>query len=378
MFWELLKKEIKQFSRSKGDLIMLFAFPIVLITILSVGLKDIMDGTANVFEDDIVYYKISEQSEYSDGLIMFKDSVESKYDIEFKEIESQDKAKKAVDKGKALLYISVDSNGYKMYRANDENFSSKMLRSIFQVVMNEYDTYTTIAEYNPQQMSNLIEKQYDSYIEEQNGKCKKGVTSAEYYTFAELALIILYISATVGEHVAREEELTTINRIRMSKVSERQIVLSKVSLGIIIGIIQVLLVYVYSSTILKVDWGESTLKLLVLFLDLVVFSSVLGAILGLVIKKAAVLNGLLQVLIVFFCALGGCYVPIHVLIISPVLAQIVKISPMYWINVATSTMVCGYESDAYKIALIILAVMSIIMILIYLIGFNKKEGEKDA
>lgn len=377
MFFELLKKEIKQFSRSKGDMIMLFVFPIVLITVLSVGLKDIMEGTGNVFEDDIVYYTISEEGQYSSGLKMFKESIEAKYDIDFKEINSKDKAKNAVDKGKALLYISVDNNGYTMYRASDENFSSRMLRSIFQVVINEYDTYATIAEYNPQQISNLIDKQYDRYIKEEDGKCKKGITSAEYYTFAELALIILYIATTVGEHVAKEEELTTINRIRMSKVTERQIVLSKVSLGIIIGIVQVLLVYVYSSIILKVNWGENTFKLLVLFLDLVIFSSVLGAILGLIIKKAAVLNGLFQVLITVLCALGGCYVPIHVLITSPVLAQIVKISPLYWINVATSTMVCGYESASYIIALMILAVMSVIMILIYLIGFNKKEGEKD-
>lgn len=376
MFLALLKKELKQFFRSKGDLIMLFVFPIVLISVLSVGLEDIMKGNVDVFEDNVVYYNISE-SIYEEGFNMFKSTLHEEYDVVFKEAKSVKEAKKQVDNRNALIYISIDDEGYSIYRNNSESFTSRMFRSVFQTVMDEYGAYNTIAEYNPKQMANLIDKEYDSFIEE-NGEAKGGVSSAEYYTFAELALIILYISTTVSEHMIKEHELTTIDRVRMSKAKEYQIIFSKASLGIIIGIIQVLLVYVYSSVVLKVDWGENTLKFFLLFFNLIVFSSVLGVVLGLIIKKSDVLSGLMQSLIIIMCALGGSYIPIHVLISSPICAQAVKISPIYWINMATSTLMCGYESKSYEIALIIPLVLSVIMILAYLVIHNRKSGEKNA
>lgn len=43
MFLSIIKKEFKQFFRSPGNVFMLFAFPIILITTLSVGLNDMMN-----------------------------------------------------------------------------------------------------------------------------------------------------------------------------------------------------------------------------------------------------------------------------------------------------------------------------------------------
>lgn len=376
MFLALLKKELKQFFRSKGDLIMMFVFPLVLISVLSIGLEDIMKGNVDVFEDNVVYYNVSE-SIYEEGFNMFMSTLHEEYDVTFKEAKSVKEAKKQVDNRKALIYISIEDDGYSIYRNNSESFTSRMFRSVFQTVMDEYGAYNTIAEYNPKQMAKLIDKEYDSFIEE-NGEAKGGVSSTEYYTFAELALIILYIATTVSEHMIKEHELTTIDRVRMSKAKEYQIIFSKASLGIIIGIIQILLVYAYSSVVLKVNWGENTLKFFLLFFNLVVFSSVLGVVLGLIIKKSDVLNGLNQSLIIIMCALGGSYIPIHVLILSPICAQAVKISPIYWINMATSTLMCGYESKSYEIALIIPLALSVIMILLYLVIHNRKSGEKNA
>ena len=59
MFIKLLKKEIKQFLRSKSNLIMLFLFPVILITTLSFGLKSLMENTSDKKfdgdENNIIY-----------------------------------------------------------------------------------------------------------------------------------------------------------------------------------------------------------------------------------------------------------------------------------------------------------------------------------
>ncbi|MGL5084584.1 MAG: ABC transporter permease, partial [Clostridium sp.] len=73
------------------------------------------------------------------------------------------------------------------------------------------------------------------------------VTSFEYYTFAELALIILYISLVTSQAVYNEGRLMTINRVRLSKATDLQLILSKAILGLIIGILQITVVYLFSS-----------------------------------------------------------------------------------------------------------------------------------
>ena len=43
--------------------------------------------------------------------------------------------------------------------------------------------------------------------------------------------------------------------ILLSKTNENMMIISKVTMGVIIGTMQTLLVYVYSSFVLKVNWG---------------------------------------------------------------------------------------------------------------------------
>ena len=101
MFIKLLKKEIKQFLRSKSNLIMLFLFPVILITTLSFGLKSLMENTSDkIFEGDennIVYYSLKEESIYKDGFLNFIDALKDEINVNFKETNSLEKVKKEID-----------------------------------------------------------------------------------------------------------------------------------------------------------------------------------------------------------------------------------------------------------------------------------------
>ena len=74
MFLAMLKKELKQFLRAKRTFIFMFIFPIVLITTLSVGLKNMMTS-GDIFgsgdEYSKVYYTIDEDSKYKEGFLAF-------------------------------------------------------------------------------------------------------------------------------------------------------------------------------------------------------------------------------------------------------------------------------------------------------------------
>lgn len=378
MYLQLLKKEVKQFLRAKGEVAMLFIFPIVLITTLSVGLKDIMSNMNNVFSEDKkdnkVYYSIDEDSTYKDGFISFIDGVGDELNIDFVETNSLDSVKDEIDKYDAISYIGVNKDDFTYYSSSEgEKMTSNVVKSIFETSLNNFAVYEAIGKLNPEAFKDIAKNVVDEYVVEEGVGVSHDVTSAEYYTFAELALIILYISITVGESVYRENSLTTINRLRLSKISEVNILLSKISLGVIISILQTLLVYLYSSFCLGVNWGESTLKLILLFIVFGVFASSLGTIVGILAKKETAVSGILNVLIIITCLLGGCYTTMSMMVSIPGVNTLMYLSPIYWINVATNSMLCNIPSNAYTIALAIPIVLSIIIISIYVMISKKRE-----
>lgn len=373
MYFLLLKKELKHFIRSKSNIIMLFVFPIVLITTLSVGLKDIMNNQQGIFNNDssIVYYTIEQGSQYQSGFNQFKDAIESELNIKFEQTDSRDDVINDVDKHDAIAHIYVDKDGFDLYTASQQQtLREKIFRSIFENLVNQYAAINTIVQYNPQALQNIVRSEANDYVQDETDKNSRDVSSSEYYTFAELGLIILYVSITVGYSVFREINLRTIDRIRLSKLKESSIIFSKVSFGILIGLAQILLVYAYSSMVLGVNWGAHTIEFIALFIALAVFSSSIGAVLGSVCKKEMSVNSILQGAIVIICALGGAYTPLSMLLNIPGLSKIVFISPIYWIDVATSSMMGGVNTSAYTVALIMPIALSLICTSIYLIAFK--------
>lgn len=379
MYLAMMRKEIKQFLRSKGDILMMFIFPIVLITTLSVGLKNMMSNSTELFgsgdEYSIVYYTMEEETKYKEGFNAFVSEVKETVNIKFEEVDSLDEIIDKVDNYDAMVHINIDNDGFKVYSSSKgDKLKSKVFRSVFEGILNEYAVYETIGEFNPKAFINLVENKYDEYVIEDTDNKTRDVSSSEYYTFAELALIILFVSQVVAETIYKEKQLTTINRIRLSKVTEGVMIASKISLGIMIAVIQTFLVYAYSSIVLKVDWGEHTIKFLILFIVFGVFASVLGAIIGLISKKDTTISGLLNGLIFFICALGGCYTPLNMIVSVPILNRLMYISPIYWINTATSGMICGLESNAYMIAIAIPTILSIIGLIVTLLIMKNRGG----
>ena len=382
MFFVMLKKELKMFFRSKGNVMMLFLFPIILITTLSLSLNKLMSAEVEIFgendKDSIVYYSVNEDSKYKDGFLMFTEEIKKEINIDFKEVDTLDEVKDNVDEKKAIAYVSLYENNFDIYTSkNGDNMKSKVFKSMLESLFNQYGAYETIAELNPEALRNLVEDAYEEYVVSEYVNGKRTVTAAEYYTFAELALIILNVAGVIGELVYKEKQLNTINRIKMSKASERTMILSKIALGTIISILQTMLVYIYTTLILKVNWGENTLKFILLFVVFGLFSSMLGAIVGIACKTDTATGGILSGATFVICALGGCYSTRSMITTVPVLNKLMYLSPIYWINTATSTMICGLESNLYLIAIIIPIILSFLLLIFYSVVMKRKGGAVD-
>ncbi|PRR81848.1 ABC transporter permease [Clostridium vincentii] len=377
MFLVMLKKEFKQLLRNKKNLILMFVFPIILITTLSAGLKSMMTSQ-DIFgsgdEYSKVYYTIEGETKYEAGFLDFKQGLEDAVNIKLEETSSLDNVKEDVDEYDALVHINVKDGGFELYSSkNGEKMRTKIFRSIFESVLNEYAAYDTIGEYNPKAFTNLVQNKYDEYVVKKDVDGVRDITSSEYYTFAELALIIFYVSGIVAESVYKETQLTTINRIRLSRMKESFLIGAKVISGIIIAILQTLLVYVYSTLVLDVTWGDNTLKFMSMFLAFGTFASVIGAIIGLVAKNDSTAAGVLSAVTIVICFLGGCYTPLSIIIGMSPINKLMYFSPIYWINTAIGSLLCGIESNAYAIALAVPLGLSALCLLFYF-GILRNKG----
>lgn len=279
MFFTIIKKEFKELFRTKGLMILLFLFPLMLITTLSLGLGDLMNDEVKIFgendETSIVYYSLEDTSMYKDGFESFTTAIEEQLNISFKKVSSLNAVQSEVDDYKAIAYVAVGQDNFQIYTSS------------------------------------------------------KG---------------------------------------------ENMMIISKVTMGVIIGTMQTLLVYVYSSFVLKVNWSENALKYMLLYIALALFASMIGAIVGIVSKNDTAVSGILFVVTFAFSILGGCCSTREMITSIPFINKLAYISPIYWINTAINIMICNFKSNLYIIALLVPVVLSIIIFIIYII-IMKKRGE---
>lgn len=384
MFLNMLKKEFTVFFRNKGEIFMLFVFPIILITTLSLGLKSMMEYGSDIFEEDgkesIVYYSIDDDAvDYSMGFMSFKEGVEDAVSLKFEETSSLEEVEEEVDNYDAVAFVNVKKDGFSFYSSKKgEKIQSKIVKSMFENLLNEYSIYNTVGQYNKEAILNLVNTEYESYVENESIGDARDITSTEFYTFAELALIVMYIATYIAESVYSENKLNTINRIKLSKSSEHMIIFAKVVMGCLISIMQTILVYIYTSLCLNLDWGENTLKFFSLYIALGLFASTLGVVIGTISKKDTTAAAILNAVIIFISFLGGCYVPLQEVIKMPGVNNLVYLSPIYWIDTTISSTLCNIQSNSYTIAMTVPIGLSVIMVLIYLISVRRKGGLANA
>ncbi|MBQ8998336.1 MAG: ABC transporter permease [Clostridium sp.] len=374
--FKLVKKELMHFFKNKMDIVTMVIFPIVLILVMGTSLKGIMNVDTNIFKDEVVYYSIDcKNNTYIKNFEIIKSNLEKNYNIKFKLIEDIITAKENVNLEKSLAYISINNNGYEFYRnENGENISQKIFRNMFEQFLHKNSLVETISENNinivnyksiNEQVINLKEKNLNS----------NGVDSYTYYTFAELVLIILYISSITSISLYKEKYLNTMSRMRICNISYLSILTSKVVLGIIIGIIQISVVFIVSRFMLNVNWGNNLGSIFLVLICLIIFSSILGVVTSVIFKDHKTSTSVCNILIIIMGLLGGSYMPISLITSSPITNLVAKISPTYWANISILSLSYGIKTIYPYISIIISIGLSAFLTLIGLIFYKNKAGE---
>jgi ABC-2 type transport system permease protein len=85
---------------------------------------------------------------------------------------------------------------------------------------------------------------------------RKGITSADYYAAAMMAMFILFSAGHGGRMLLEEKENKTYGRMIMAGTSKFSILSGKFVVVFLLASIQITIMTIYSHLVLKVQWGS--------------------------------------------------------------------------------------------------------------------------
>ena len=377
----LIKKEILHFFRDKSNVATMFIFPVVLIVVMGFSLNGLMNVDKNIFENEKVYYKVnvvSDENRYLQIFKSFKENSEKNMKIEFEEILNESEGKNNVNNSLGLAFISIYEDKYNFYRSEKkESTAQKIFRSVFDEYLERYAVIDTVVKEDPSIINDVIKEEGNIIVSEE-GIDSKGINSFTYYTFAELVLIILYISQITSVSAYNESFENTLTRLKVSKASDFSIILSKITLGLIVGIIQIVVVYFVSTFFLHINWGENIREIIIVLISLIVFSSILGVTISLVFKDSKTAASVINTLLIILGFLGGAYVPISLIRANEITNILCQMTPTYWANISLLSLSSGISTNYSIISIVISLELSLILLAISIISSNLKAGDNIA
>ncbi len=362
MFLVQMWKEIKSFFTSKGNLLFMFAMPLLLITIFSFALRDYVDADYGTFEEGRVFYYIvdndtSRTSEFESISQKINDSI----GVSFEQVYDYEEACRLVESSEAYGVITIKNNGYEYFRSSfNEPEGGKLVRSIF------------------------IQMAEGSYIEsnDQNApfinKIKieaNKLDSKSYYTFAGLSFSILFMGLLVAFSVYNEKEYGTIERIKIGGSGIPSMIISKVLTGVLCGIVMIGSSWAYSTFVLKVNWGSKIWHTMLVLLCLVIYSAVFGCVIGFIGKNKSMCQSTVLMVSMLCGYLGGSITPLYLLENMPVLKLIIRISPLYYTNRAIISLSNGIIDEKFTRSILVLLGLTILFAVLGIV-FGKKVTRK--
>lgn len=371
-----MKKEIIQFFKSKTNVIAMLIFPIVLIFVMGKSLDGLMSMDKNIFSGKIIYFNIEDSSENKNLQPFYDFSVQFQKDTEaeFVENTNPEEAIKLVNKNEAICFINVCKDDIKYFRnENGESTESKVFRNLYTQYMKKYIFIHSTSKFEPQKVPQILNAQNNTQVKSE-GISYDEVNSFTYYTFVELTLIILYISTITLTSMYKENTLHKMTRLKISSIKKINIIISKIALGIFIGIMQIIIIYITSTRLFGVNWGQNLIYIFMVLISFIIFSSVLGISISMIFSEEKTAYTFTNMLIIVMGFLGGSYVPLSLVKSARITSFLCELVPNYWVNTAILGLKYNVDTSYYISAINISLGSAALMIILSRIISKIKEG----
>jgi ABC-2 type transport system permease protein len=342
MFSSIFKKDLKIALKNPLHIGTIFIFPIIIICIFSLTMKHYMNNEFGTFDNAKVFYYLEEPSEEAmEKFNGYSAEIKEATGTEFIEVKDYGKAQTDVEKSEAYAVIKIKNDSFDYYRSPyNEPYGGEIIRSLF---------------------AELSDNDAESSINVVNINIPKKKVNAEvYYTFAGLAIALLFLGMVITNSFGTDHNAGTLKRIMMSKTGASYVIGSKFLCGLIFGIIQTAIAIGLSTIIFKIKWDNYLGLIILVHFAMLMFSIGLSLMVGSLLKNTVSSFEAICYITMFSNYLGGSITPIYLLEKIPVMKYVIRISPIYWTNQSLSSLyngVCDSKTTGCLIVLFSLAIV---------------------
>ncbi len=321
MFIHNFKYSLKTLFRNKTLIFWTFAFPIVLGTLFNLAFKDIEKNEML----EIIDIAVVDNSEFENNTY-FKESLKTLSDksnenklfnIKYTNLK---KSKELLDKKKITAYLLFQNNDVKIV-VNKKGINETITRFVIDDITSQQEMITSLT---AEQASSYyktgktdfdyqkVYKEVINLVNQNNIKLNNisnsnlSYTMIEYYTLLAMAclygaMISIFITNKNSANITNAGKRTTI-----SPVHKKTMLLSSFLASYIVQILGILIIFLYTIFVLKVDYGNN-IFLVMLLLSLGSLAGLtLGIALGTLLKaNETTKTGILIAITMFFSFLSG-------------------------------------------------------------------------
>lgn len=375
MFIHNFKYSLKILLKNKSLLFWTFIFPIILGTLFKLAFSNIeKKETLSTFDIAIV-----ENEEFNNNL-MYKKTFETLgnpnnderlFNIKYVSIEE---AKKLLEESNVVGYLILKDNEPTIY-VNDSGINETVLKVTVEKITDKISIYQNLINQNVDiDAINSIVNEVENDIKINDISSNNlSYTNIEYYTLLAMTslyggLISMFLSNKHSANISSVGKRTSV-----SKLSKNKLILSNLLASYLVELLGLIIVYLYSLFILKVDFGTNNIYVILLLLT----GGLCGLSIGTFIASFKVSEnsktGILIAFTMISCFFAGMYGITMKYLVDKSLPFINKINPTGLITDGFYSLYYYESYSRYFTDIISLIIISVILVSISLISLRRNK-----
>ncbi len=389
MFYHNFKYTIKTLLKDRALIFWTLAFPLILGTLFNMAFSDIENKEKLEIIDiaiiDNTYFTKNEIYKETFLHLGNKNNKDRLFNIKYVD---EEQAKKLLAKKRVTGYLKLEENSKKVviaqnginetifkYVTEEINEQEKIIKSILEYKLKDINSSINLDKFYNDLYKNIKETMNNNRIQIKDISSNNlSYTMIEFYTL--IAMTCLY-GGILGM-VAISKNLANISsigkRVSISPVSKKKLILSSILASYIVQVIGIILLFIYTNIILKIDYGNDYLLVILLSLVGTFAGLCLGTFIACIFKLGEnTKTGIIIALTMFFCFLSGMMGITMKYIIDKNIPLLNKINPA---NMITDGFYSLYYYDTktrFYFNVISLLLFSIILLSISILSLRRQK-----
>jgi len=368
---KIAKKEFLQNLRNVTVMLIMTVLPLAVIILIGMALNGVFSSSEFTMDNiNLEYYVQGEKSEFTFGIEgMISELLGA--DSRFAEVTDLDESIKNVENNdiSAMIWIDESEQIIKLYK-NNEFYNQA---SIIENLLKNYTIRANVVSEVVLTAPELLSITPGDYVHMKTINKTDIPSSMDYFGVVMCLLFIFYGISLPFSNTIKEKKRGTMDRILVSSVTSKEMLVGKILGNVAVNGIQALIVMMVTLFIYNANWGSHLFLAVVLVISLVVFVVSFGISFGFLLNSEEIGNAAIHTGIVIIAFFGGAYMPLSGL---GIVGEIGKyFSPLWWSINGIMSMIYGNTTEMLYQAIAINLGVSLLFVLFTSLLIKAKGGK---